>query len=382
LPAARLRFPRLSIIGEKCGLGSAKEVIQIGSVIGGEFSYQLLHAIHPIAEEDLERALRTLADAELVYVRGIAPDATYLFKHALIRDAAYEALLRTRRKELHRLVAHAINEKLSAFKEAHPAVLARHWMEAGEVEPATAEWLRAGKVAQAGNAFTEAQESYQQAIALIKLLPESSERDLRELELRHSIVSMLQITKGWAAPETVDAAKRIPALAEKSGNLTHLGNSLGARCFTSWISGELSSAGALADQALELALLEGNPTALAFRYLLQLMVRCWRGDLVGAKQHFTTGLKFFDDAGFRRASNSAAVATFAYASLNAWTLGRADIARERMTRMMGVVNANNPHDAVSGSAGARTIGEKSISERGSNGQVDSRRSGSAVRPRK
>ena len=148
-------------------LGPAKEVIQVGAVIGGEFSYELLHAVHPIAEEDLQRALRSLADAELLYVRGIAPDATYQFKHALIRDAAYEALLKSRRKDLHRLVARTINEKFPALKEAHPEVLARHWTEAGETEPAIAEWSRAGKAAEARNAFSEALESYQQALALL-----------------------------------------------------------------------------------------------------------------------------------------------------------------------------------------------------------------------
>jgi len=79
-------------------LGPAREVIQIGAVIGSDFSYALLHAVHPIPEPDLQRALGRLTDAELLYVRGIAPDATYQFKHALIRDAAYETLLKTRRR--------------------------------------------------------------------------------------------------------------------------------------------------------------------------------------------------------------------------------------------------------------------------------------------
>ena len=172
-------------------LGPAKEVAQVGAVIGSEFSYELLHAVHPIAEEDLHGALRKLADAELLYVRGIPPEANYTFKHALIRDAAYEALLKSRRKELHRCVARTIDEKFSALKEAHPEVLARHWTEAGETEPAIAEWSRAGKAAEARNAFSEALESYQQALALLNLLPESPERDLRELELRQSVVQML-----------------------------------------------------------------------------------------------------------------------------------------------------------------------------------------------
>ena len=134
-------------------LGSAKEVLQIGSVIGGEFSYELLHTVHSLDDEGLQRELRRLTDADLLYVRGLAPDATYQFKHALIRDAAYEALLKSRRKELHRLVAQTIDEGFRDLKETHPEVLARHWTEAGEIEKAIAEWSRAGKAAQERNAF-------------------------------------------------------------------------------------------------------------------------------------------------------------------------------------------------------------------------------------
>ena len=251
-------------------LGPAKEVIQVGAVIGGEFSYELLHAIHPIAEADLQRALRILADAELLYVRGIAPDATYQFKHALIRDAAYEALLRSRRKELHRLVAHVINEKFTALKEAHPEVLARHWTEAGESESAIAEWSRAGRATESRNAFKEALENYQQALALLNTLPESPERDLRELELRQSIVRMLLIIRGYSAPETIEAAERAAALAEKSGNLRQLVNLLIARGVSAVIgAGDLPAASALAGQALEFALREGSASSLGRAYMLQ-----------------------------------------------------------------------------------------------------------------
>ena len=92
-------------------LGSAKEVLQLGSVIGGEFSYELLHAVHPGTESQLESELHKLTYADLLYFRGIAPEATYRFKHSLIRDTAYEALLKSRRKELHGLVARTIDEK-------------------------------------------------------------------------------------------------------------------------------------------------------------------------------------------------------------------------------------------------------------------------------
>ena len=296
-------------------LGRPRRSAQVGAVIGSEFSYELLHAVHPIDEEDLQRALRNLADAELIYVRGIAPDATYQFKHALIRDAAYEALLKSRRKELHRLVARTINEKFSTLKEAQPEVLARHWTEAGETEPAIAEWSRAGATAQARNAFSEALESYQQALALLNLLPESPERDLRELELRQSAISMLHATRGYGAPETLDAVEHAKALAAKSGNLTQFVGLIVSRGITAFSSGDLLAAGALADQALEIALRERNPVSLAFVHMLQTATRYDLGDLVGAEKHFTAGLEFFDDPVFRQ-SAEAPVMVFGFASFN------------------------------------------------------------------
>jgi tetratricopeptide (TPR) repeat protein len=330
-------------------LGPAKEVAQVGAVIGAEFSYELLQAVHPIAESELQRALRSLTDAELLYTRGIAPDATYQFKHALIRDAAYEALLRSRRKELHRLVARTIDEKFAILKETHPEVLARHWTEAGEIEPAIAEWSRASKAAEGRNALTEAEQSYGQTLALLNLLPESTERDLRELELRLSAQLVVFLIKGWAAPETINAAERITTLAERSGNLEALRSSLAARAVGAWFAGDYPTAGALVDQALKLAQRDGEGTYLADSYWLALTVCYWRGDLAGAEQHFLAGLKSFDDPRFRQRPFQGAIHAFAYGALNAWALGRPDIARQRFAQMMAAVDRNNPGH-VAGSA--------------------------------
>ena len=193
-------------------------------------------------------------------MRGIAPEATYLFKHALIRDAAYEALLKSRRKDLHRLVARTIDEQFTALKEAHPEVLARHWTEAGETEPAIAQWSRAGKAAEARNAFREALESYQQALALLNTLPESSERDLRELELRQSRrFDALRHERVLLRRKRSTLPSALAALAEKSGNLAQLVSWVASRCDIAMFSGDLAAAVTLADQALELALREGSP---------------------------------------------------------------------------------------------------------------------------
>jgi class 3 adenylate cyclase/tetratricopeptide (TPR) repeat protein len=324
-------------------LGPAKEIIQIGAVLGSEFPYELLHAVHPIAEDELQRALRKLTEAELLYVRGIAPDATYQFKHALIRDAAYEALLKSRRKELHLTVARTIDEKFPALKEAHPEVLARHLTETGEAEPAIAAWSRAAEVAEARNAFKEALDSYQQALAVLNTLPKGSERDALELGLSQSVVRMLQITKGYSAPETNQATERISALAESSGNLIPLVNLTISKCATAFISGNVRATGALADQALDLSVREGSPTTLAGGHMLQVIARYQRGDFSGVEHHFMAGLKFFDDPDFRRMPGSV-VSTFAVASWSAWMLGRSEIARERMSQAMAVANENNPYD--------------------------------------
>jgi len=322
-------------------LGPAKEVLQIGAVIGSEFSYQLLHAVHPIAQQDMEAALRSAADAELVYVRGIAPDSTYQFKHALVRDAAYGALLKSRRKELHRRLARVIDEKFPTLKEAHPALLARHWTEAGETEPAITQWMLAGKAVESRGAFKEAQESYEQAVTLLRLLPESRGRDVRELELQSSILGMIYYMR-VGTRETIDAVERATALSQKSGNLTQAVDFAFLRWVFARTSGDIPLSSALADQVLELARREGSVASLSFAQIAQFIIRHDVGDLAGAEKHFATALKFFDDPGYRRLMFPLLGLTFAHASINAWILGRINSAREREARMRATANENNP----------------------------------------
>jgi len=320
-------------------LGPAKEVIQVGAVIGGEFSYELLRAVHPMAAANLQAALGKLADAELLYVEGVVPDATYQFKHALIRDTAYEALLKSRRRELHRQVAVAIEQKFPALKEMHPEVLARHWTEAGETEPAIAEWQRAGKAAEARNAFTEALESYQQAIALLKLLPESPGRDLRELQLATSIVRTLLFSARYTEPETIDAIEQASVLAEKSGSLKELVDLMIPRALAYTLSGNFQAGAAFADRVLELALREGSTGNIGRAHGLQILVRFLVGDLAGAEERFVAGLKFFENPDFMRLPLGPMV-VFGHASWNAWTLGRADVSRERDARLLAAGKTN------------------------------------------
>ena len=304
-------------------LGPPKEVLQIGAVIGTEFSYELLHAIQPIAEEDLQRALRKLADAEVLYVRGIAPDATYQFKHALIRDAAYEALLKSRRKELHLSIARVIDEKFGAIKDARPEVLARHWIEAGQIEPAIGAWQLAGERAVERRAYREAEQHYREAIAALQTLPESTDRDSRELTLQVALGDVMQWTRGWSAAETIEAYTRGREVAERSGRADSI-NILAELCTGATLRGEQRAALALADQMLEIARRGGSTLAFITAQHAQAFPRHILGDLIGARQLYSKVMEYYREEDFSDKALPEGVSARIFAGDTEWYLGYPD----------------------------------------------------------
>jgi class 3 adenylate cyclase/tetratricopeptide (TPR) repeat protein/ribosomal protein L40E len=310
-------------------LGPAKEVIQIGAVIGSEFSYELLRAVHPIGEAALQAALRSLADAELLYMRGIAPDATYQFKHALIRDAAYEALLKSRRKELHLTVARTIDEKFPAIKEAHPEVLARHWTEAGETEAAIREWQRAGERAVERRAYHEAERHYREAVVQLNTLSESPERDSRESALQLTLGNVTTATHGFSAPATVQAYSRAKLLAERAGGAAsmQLFNALNGVRGESITRGELRTALSLADQMLDIAREIRKPRAVTVAHFALGNSHYYLGNLLEARRHLLLTMEFYreeDFASVRAIALDPGVSAHVWSSLNEWVLGYPD----------------------------------------------------------
>jgi tetratricopeptide (TPR) repeat protein len=154
---------------------------------------------------------------------------------------------------------------------------------------------------------------------------------------------MLYLTEGYAAPKMGHAIEQATALAEKTGNLTQLVAWTLRKWLAPFNSGDLPFAAALADQTLELAVREGSPRNVAMAHAIQILTGQNRGDLLGADQHYTAGLKFFDDSAFRQVPGAASW-TFGLASYNAWLLGRPDVARERMVSIVSAVSENKPYD--------------------------------------
>jgi tetratricopeptide (TPR) repeat protein len=223
-------------------------------------------------------------------------------------------------------------------------MLARHWTEAGETEPAIAAWTKAGKTAESRNAFHDALESYQQALTLLNLMPESAERDDREIESTKSVVSMLNITKGYAAPETIKAVDSAVALAEKNGDLTQLFNLLTSRGSTHLISGDFAGASAILDRALDLPF--GRlPVNLAYLHVLQTILRFGRCDLEGAEKHFGAWFQLFSERGVAQ-SVPLAVNALAFGSFTAWLRGQANTARQRENQMIAIANQGGPFDVA------------------------------------
>jgi class 3 adenylate cyclase/predicted ATPase len=314
-------------------LGPAKEVIQVGAVIGSEFSYELLHTVHPVAEQDLQRALRSLTDAELLYVRGIAPDASYQFKHALIREAAYEALLKSRRKELHRRVALTIDEQFPALKEAHPELLARHWTEAGEAEPAITEWTTAGKAAEARNAFKEALESYQQALELLRTLPDTPGRIHQELTLQTALGLALVMTKGLGAPEVREAYDYARKLCERVGDTPQIFPVLYGLCNFYVQREEMRTAQELAEQTLNLAEKQNDPPRRIAAHRTLVSTSFWRGAFVEAHQHCERAVALYKSESYESLAPvyglDPVVAALSIGAWALWYLGYPDQALKR-----------------------------------------------------
>src|SRR5712692_1874871 len=324
-------------------LGPAKEVIQVGAVIGSDFSYELLHAVHPMAEVDLQRALSILTDAELLYVRGIAPEATYQFKHALIRDAAYEALLKSRRKALHLFVARTIDEKFPIIKETHTELLARHWTEAGEPEPAITEWQRAGERAVERRAYGEAEQHYREALAALQTLPESTDRDSRELTLQVALGDVMQWTRGWSAAETVQAYTRARVVAERSGGADSI-NTLAGLCVGASLRGEPRAALALADQMLAIAHRGDNTLAVIAAHSLQAFSRFSLGDLAGARELYRQVIEYCREEDFDgNPTDNQVVNSRIFAGYSEWFLGYPDRAVWYVDEAISIARRqNNP----------------------------------------
>jgi predicted ATPase len=195
----------------------AKEIAQIGAAIGREFSYELLAVSAQHMQAEVRDGISALVNAGLVFQRGAIPEATFSFKHTLVRDAAHGTLLRGTRRRLHGRIAEALQVVTPNVMDIHPELLAQHYEDAGLDQKAIEFWTRAGKLSASRSALAEAATQFEKALARLRLLPDGRERQWEELDLQANLGAIRFAIRGWAAPETGQCYARAGALWEELG---------------------------------------------------------------------------------------------------------------------------------------------------------------------
>jgi DNA-binding winged helix-turn-helix (wHTH) protein/tetratricopeptide (TPR) repeat protein len=327
-------------------------VLEAASVAGAEFPAAAVAAALAQPVSEIESCCARLARRQqFVQSHGTEewPDgtvaATFQFLHGLYSDVLYDRVPPGRRCELHRRIA---ERKETAWGERAgeiAAELAHHYRKAGQIERTIAYLERAGEQAMQRSAFREALEHYQQALTLLNRVSQSAERDSRELQLRSSVYTMLWMTRGPSAPDTLEAAELVTALAEKSGNLALVVVLMVTAGMSAlYASRDTDAILTLADKTLELARREGSPGSLLLAHSLQIQASWDRGDLASIEEHFAAEIKIADDPTIRQNNSTILVQEFGVGAICAWMLGWPDFARTRFAEMIAITNANNPYE--------------------------------------
>ncbi|TCU30744.1 putative ATPase [Rhizobium azibense] len=277
-------------------LGGAKVVAQIGACIGREFSYELIAALGVLDEPELRQGLDQLVGTELVFRRGSPPKAIYSFKHALVRDTAYQSLLKSRRRELHRRIAQVIEERAPHVVAAEPEVLAYHLTEAGQLPQAVVFWHRAGEHANDRAANAEAAGHLAKGLDLLTQMPENPERLEHELTLLTTLGQVLTAAKGYGHPEVERVYNRARNLTERVQDTPRLFPVILGLTINHAVRSELSAARGLGERLLALAQQASDPV-LMVEASYALGITCsWLGEFASAWQHLERGINQYDIA--------------------------------------------------------------------------------------
>jgi class 3 adenylate cyclase/predicted ATPase len=282
-------------------LGPAKEVAQVGAAIGREFSHALLGAVVCKPEGEIEPAIDRLVDAGLLFRQGLPPDATYLFKHALVQDAAYGTLLREPRRALHARIARILESEFTEIAENRPELLARHYTDAGLIEKAATLWCKAGRRSLERSALVETAEQLARALTLIAALPESPALRREQINAQVALITPLIHSKGYAAPETMQAVHRAHDLiqyAEAQGEAPEdpllLFSVLNGAWLMNHVAGNADAIRELSRQFFELAKKRGTTTPLMLAHRMEGTSALHFGELTQARGHLDRAIELYD----------------------------------------------------------------------------------------
>ncbi|SAL14012.1 guanylate cyclase [Caballeronia peredens] len=283
-----------SLMGRLDRLGQAKELAQIGAAIGREFPYDLLAAVATLSGSELIAGVNQLAKSGLIFARGVPPEASYLFKHALLQDAAYGTLLRRTRQQLHARIAEALEEGFPDRVAREPEVLGRHFSEAQRPDRAAGYWLKAGKKSAESSANLEAIRHLTRALESVRMLPESPERDRQELTIQSTIGTPLIAVYGYAGQETGIAFDQARILGERLGDAGALLATLSGQWAFHFVRGDHQMMRQLADEARRTSAQMADEALELAGYRLAGLNAIHFGQFVEARAAFETILRIYD----------------------------------------------------------------------------------------
>jgi TOMM system kinase/cyclase fusion protein len=306
-------------------LAAVKEVAQLGATLGRTFAYELLQAVLPLDEAILQQALARLVEAELLYQQGVPPWATYLFKHALIQETAYQSLLKSTRLRYHQRIAQVLEEGFPETCETQPELLAHHYTEAGLSAQAVVYWQRAGDRAIQRSANPEAIAHLSRGLEVLKTLPDSPERRRQELHLQITLGAPLTATRGWGAPEVKQVYSRARELCQEVGETSQLARVLFGLWTNYEYGGELPTSQEAAEELLHLAQNVQDPALFLQAHRALGGTLFWCGAMVPALAHLEQGMAFYDPAKQRsqafESGHAAGVACLSHGARMLWALG-------------------------------------------------------------
>ncbi len=340
VPSSSLAVPaslHASLMARLDRLGSAKEVAQIGAAIGREFSHALLTAVVSKPERELNSSLDRLITSGLLFRQGVPPHASYLFKHALVRDAAYGTLLREPRRALHARIAETLEDQFVDIVKNHPELLARHCTDAGLIEKAALLWGKAGRRSLERSALVEAVEQLTRALDQIATLPSTPALRREETKLWVALITPLIHVKGFAAPETREAVERARLLIEQADALGETLEDpflLFSVLYGSWVASYIAFNGdamrKLAAQFLALAEKQGTTALLPIAHRLMGTSLMCTGDVTEARAHHDQGITLYDPVEHRplamQFGQDSRVLILSFRSIASWLLGYPDAA--------------------------------------------------------
>ena len=307
-----------------------KEIAQIGAAIGREFSYEVIAAVAPHTHTELDSALNQLTESGLAFRRGTPPEATYTFKHALVQDAAYDSLLKSRRQTLHAKIAQMIEQHFPSTKDTDPEVLAYHLTAAGQVEAAIPLWQQAGESALKRTVLNEATSHFNKGLELVAMLAASPQRDVSELNLRLALGTAWIAFKGWPAQEVWDTYYPALALAKSLGRHEALLPIYWGLWVYVLCKGRLAESLAWVNEMLATAETIGDPDLLLEAHRAACGSHFWRGEYTQSREHGDRVMALYEDERHRHLAdilnNDPKTATGVFVSIGAWMLGFPDCA--------------------------------------------------------